>query len=216
MHVTLFAKGRAGLLVASLALALLGGLSTPSRADFAINPGKNPQTDENVLLNSGTTGTTVTGNTNQTGLTVSFSSGQSLSEPSNGQARIEDAGGGALLGLTDISVPGGSFTSLIFNLNNGSGDASITVNGFDAANNPETLTVSNLALGNGSNFFTITAINGERITSVNYSAPGGSNDIRQIRIGGAAVPEPASLALLSLGFGAVVVYSRHRRARSAN
>ena len=52
--------------------------------------GNNPQPgEENVLLNTGTTGNTMLGTPNQSGLLVNFTSSQVLTELSNGQARIE-------------------------------------------------------------------------------------------------------------------------------
>lgn len=198
-----------------LAVAVVVGLlPVTGRAETQIVTGNNPQTDENVLLNKGTTGNTVFGTTNQTALSVSFNSvAQALSEPANGQARIEAASGN-LLGLNSISVPGGTFTSLIFNEFFGSGTTSITALGLSASNQPESLTES-FSLGNGSNFFTITAVNGERLTSVSFTSPGGITDLRQVRIGGAAlnpvIPEPATVILMGVGVAAVAGYSWLRR-----
>ena len=65
---------------------------TAAKADsVTFTLGNNPQQDEeNILLNNGTTGTTVFGLTNQTQLQVSFSSATDiLVEPSSGQARVE-------------------------------------------------------------------------------------------------------------------------------
>jgi len=199
-----------------LAVAVVVGLlPVTGRADLAIVTGNNPQTDENVLLNKGTTGNTVFGTTNQTAQSVSFNSlVQVLSEPANGQARIEAASGNNLLGLNSISVPGGTFTSLIFNEFFGSGTTTITLSGLTASNQPESLTQS-FSLGNGSNFFTMTAVNGERLTSVGFTSPGGFTDLRQVRIGGAAlnpiIPEPATIILMGVGVAAVAGYSWRRR-----
>src|ERR1700726_1857371 len=58
-------------------------------ASIIFTPGNNPSNDVNILLNSGATGTTVTGSPNMfPGVIVDFSSTQSLSEPSSGQARV--------------------------------------------------------------------------------------------------------------------------------
>ncbi len=54
---------------------------------------------------------------------------------------------------------------------------------------------------NGQNFFTVTAINGQLITSISLTAINGAmfEDIRQVRLGGSeiveTVPEPASMVL---------------------
>src|SRR5258708_3147186 len=97
------------------AVLVVGLLPCRARADFSIVAGNVPQNDENVLLNNGTTGHTVMGHTQTTNTEVDFNSvAQTLTEPSNGQARIE-ATTGNLLGLDSISIPSGTFTSLIFN-----------------------------------------------------------------------------------------------------
>ncbi|WP_240911420.1 PEP-CTERM sorting domain-containing protein [Paludisphaera soli] len=203
----------------SLALALLGFAAAPglSRADFVVVKANVPQVDENVLLTSGEVGNTITGVTNQTNTGVFITSAaQVLESPSSGQARVE-AETGDLLGLDSINLAGGAtFTSLIFNLFSGSGSVVFTINGFDAFNNPEQYTSSAFALGNGQNFFTITAINGERISSVGFSSPGGIDDVRQLRIGGIApaVPEPASVAMFGLGAGALGLVGAVRRRRA--
>ncbi|AMV37680.1 PEP-CTERM sorting domain-containing protein [Planctomyces sp. SH-PL62] len=202
-----------------IAFGLLGLVAAPamSRADFVIVKANNPQVDENVLLTSGEVGHTITGETNTTHAGVLITSAaQVLTSPSSGQARVE-AQSGSLLGLDSINLlAGATYTSLIFNLFSGSGDAVFTINGFDANGNAESITSSAFALGNGQNFFTITAINGERISSVGFTSAGGVTDVRQIRIGGvaAAVPEPASVAMLGLGAGALGLVGVARRRRA--
>jgi hypothetical protein len=55
---------------------------------------------------------------------------------------------------------------------------------------------------NGENFFTVTAINGQFITSISLTAINGATfeDVRQVRLGGAGeIPEPASMFLLGTG-----------------
>src|SRR6516225_1255213 len=75
------------LFCAALGFGLVPG---SSRASIIFTLGNHPQPgEENVLLNTGSTGTTVFGETNQTHLPVQFTSTQTLTEPSKGQARIE-------------------------------------------------------------------------------------------------------------------------------
>jgi hypothetical protein len=208
----------------TLGLLLLTGIAllapTLSWADLIIATGNNPQPgEENVLLNSGSTGSTVTGTTNQTGFTVNFSSAtQILSEPSSGQARIEATNGSNQVALGDInfSLANGTFTDAIFNAFIGGtigvpGNVTITVSGSDG-NTPETL-VTVFSLGNGQNFFTITAINGEVINSISISAPNGFTDLRQVRISGATGPTPvpdmgATLPLIGLGLLGLAIVRR--------
>src|SRR5215203_1324665 len=176
--------------LAFVALSLFGSLT--ARADIIIAAGNNPQPDENVLLNTGLTGNPIFGTTNQTGFSVRFSSNEALTAPAMGQARIE-AVDGTLTNLT-IDLPGATFTSLILNIDAATaGSVSFLV----TEDNGQT-TAGTFALGaSGENFFTITAINGQRISSVAFTTDVAMvvtnvDDVAQIRIGGAqqAVPEP--------------------------
>ena len=73
-------------LIFCLSVALLIGLASigSARADIIIATGNNPQTDENVLLNTGMTGNPIFGTTNQTGFSVRFTSNENITAPANG------------------------------------------------------------------------------------------------------------------------------------
>jgi hypothetical protein len=191
-------------------LAILIFSGTPAKADsVTFTIGNNPQpNEENILLNNGTTGTTVFGLTNQTQLQVRFSSTtDTLVEPSSGQARVEALDG--LLNNITISLPNATFEDVILNPFFGSGTANVTV--FTA--NSQTFNFS-YSLSNGQNFLTIVAAPGTRIVSVTIDAPGGFTDLRQPRISGAEanVPEPASMLLFGAGLvGAAAVIRKRRR-----
>ena len=197
-----------------LSLGLVALTATAARADYMLVAGNNPQIDENVLLGGGSTGMQVIGSTNQTGTAVLFESpSQFLADPSSGQARIEardaDDINAAQIAIDDdltisLQDPLLGFHSLIFNAFVGGGvgaggDLSVTVEGLDAASNPISETFGPETIGNGSNFFTLVATNGQLIQSVTIS-PGANSDyadLRQIRIGG-IIPEPSTLLLLLL------------------
>ena len=76
-------------------------------------------------------------------------------------------------------------------------------------------TFSMLALsGSGQNFFTITALAGQRIRNVNIASSVELGDVAQVRIGGAQnnpIPEPTTMLLL--GSGLVGVFAKVRRRR---
>ena len=178
-------------------------------ADIMFILGNNPQPgEENVLLNNGSTGSTVQGTTNQSGTTVNFISAlQTLFEPANGQARIEATNGSSQVDLFDMPeiglANGRTFGDLIFNMHIGGtvgtpgGTAFITV-----ADNHFNLHKFEFTAGNGENFLTVVATSGQSILGVGISYPVGFTDLRQVRISGipTAVPDgDATLSLLGTG-----------------
>jgi hypothetical protein len=182
-----------------------------ARADsVTFTIGNNPQSDEeNVLLSSGASGTTVFGLTNQTQLKVAFASTtDTLMEPSSGQARVEALDG--LVSNITISIPNGTFHDIILNPFFGSGTANVSV----VTGTNQVLNFA-YSLSNGENFLTIVANPGTTIFSVTINAAGGFTDLRQPRISGAAVngiPEPATLFLFASGLlGSLPAVRRFRR-----
>jgi hypothetical protein len=198
------------IVAAGIVAVLMGMTPVLAQADITFTLGNTPQPDEeNVLLNSGAVGNPVFGKTQQSDITVQFSSTtDTLVEPSSGQARVEAQDGS--LNNISVSVPGGTYIDLIINPFFGSGDAKVTVVADDGT---ATFTY---ALSNGQNFLTIVATNGEKILSTTIDAPGGFTDLRQPRISGAAlserVPEPGVAMLLGAGLGVVALY-RGRKSR---
>ena len=181
--------------------------------------GNNPQPSEcNVMLNAGASSTTVTGAL-QAGSgctpspTVMFASttGQTLTEPATGQARIETASGLAVNSLA-VSLAGSlTYRDLIFNLavtGNATqgGTANISVQSPTAIS----LGTSSFALSNGSNFVTVVAGSGEQIASTSVTVTGGAGfaSFQQPRISGPftpsggsseQAPEPTTYGLLGIG-----------------
>jgi hypothetical protein len=156
-------------------IALFLVWSSAAHATAIFEFGNHPQQpgEENILFQGGETGMVVTGITNQSHLAVQFSSStDSLVETAAGQANLTAQDG--LLNTITISVPNGSFTDLIFNPHcptpspEGCGSATVTA----VTNDGTFLFTYPGGLGNGENFLTILAINGETLSSVTIDAAG--------------------------------------------
>jgi len=76
---------------------------------------------------------------------------------------------------------------------------------------------SGVQIGNGSNWFSAIATDGQWITRVVITTEGDVGDVRQVRIGGigaipnGVIPEPATWTMLIAGFGLVGSAMRRRR-----
>jgi len=192
-------------------LAVFGLVSVAAgtaKADIVVVTGVNNQGTDNVLLNPATDVLTVTGIVGQNNLVVEFesSSGSGLlnANPS-GQATVSGGTGNtALTQLTFGLANNDTFTAAVFNINASvSGSVLIHVEGIniDGGFFEDDFTVD----ANGQNFFTVTAINGQLMTSISLTAINGAvfSDVRQVRLGGGEVvetiPEPASMLLLGSG-----------------
>ncbi len=206
--------------ISTYAFLLLSPLALNASIMFTL--GNNPSNDVNILLNSGATGTLVTGSPNTfPGVIVDFSSTQSLSEPSSGQARVSANPEGTPLTNLTISLANGlTYGDLIINPfiggqcpNCAGGASTITVRAVSSNGTPEApVTFNGLTVGNGSNFLTIVATGGESIVSTTISVAGGINDLRQPRISGpfVAIPEPGTYVLIGLGLGLLGIFLSRR------
>ena len=214
----------------TISMLLIAGCCA-SEASIIFTLGNNPSNEVNILLNSGATGATVTGSPNGfPGVTVDFTSTETLLEPSSGQARVTASTEGTPLTNLTVSLANGlTYDDLMINPFIGGqcptctgGAATITVHALNSMGQPETPSVfTNLTVGNGNNFLTIVATGGESIVSTSISVPGGINDLRQPRISGSfttaittPTPEPATYALMLLGAVALFVIRGRLRVRS--
>ena len=184
-----------------------------------------------MLFNSGTqTNTTVQGHTqggtliNFTGTTVG---GANVISANGGQARIEGAPDTSTSNPNDTLLlqtlsfgllGGGTFNNLEFNLFNGGGTTG-TVSFVLTDNLGQMFNFDNLALGVGQNFFGFVGIGGETIANVAFTTTAGIADVRQIRLDEAAavgtVPEPATWAMMLVGFAGIGLSLRRRKRSSA-
>jgi hypothetical protein len=208
------------LLLVMATFGVIAFVTGTARADIVVITGVNNQGTDNVLLNPATNALTVTGTVGANNRIVNFTSSSGsmlLNANPSGQATVSGGLGNA--GFTQLSFGldnGDSFTRAVFNINSVTdGSVLIHVEGIniDGGFFEDDFTVD----ANGQNFFTVTAINGQSITSISLTAINGAlfEDVRQVRLGGGAVqnvPEPASMLLLGGGLvGAAAAIRRRRR-----
>ncbi len=204
-----------------LALAvfgIVGVIAGTAKADIVVISGVNNQGTDNVLLNPATDVLTVTGTVGVNNLLVNFSSTSGsglLNANPSGQATVSGGTGNtALTQLTFGLANNDTFTSAVFNINAAT-DGSVLIH-VEGVNIDGGFFEDDFVLdANGQNFFTVTAINGQLITSISLTGINGAvfQDVRQVRLGGGEVdtiPEPASMLLLGSGLAGVAASLRKR------
>ncbi|MFD1613350.1 PEPxxWA-CTERM sorting domain-containing protein [Sphingomonas tabacisoli] len=211
MKTTLFLLATASALVSA----------TPSAAAVIIDF-NNVQTAENVLFSSSTSvaSPTVTGQTNQTHVDVTFANILGLLKDASGQSSTTNAGG-TLRGTTSVNIASGfTFTAAEFQLPGNPGNPpppeanSVFVEAFGLGGG--VIGTATLALdGNGENRIRIVGNAGEVFTGFRVTLSpqdAVTESMKQVRLGGvaAAVPEPATWAMMLGGFGLLGAAARRR------
>jgi hypothetical protein len=221
---------------AACAAALALGLASPASALIVFGTGSGVvQPEENVLFNeAGPQGLAIIGETNQSATLVAVSGGETL-RGRGGQARVQAVEGmintgfsfnGQASQLIGVDLVDGAkaFQATEFKLQMGDGNATqITFTLFDTDGNAYADTFAYPANG----FFYAYATGDTLIDRFSVAANGSFRDIRQLRLGGVVpldvgvhvnpngIPEPASWALMILGFGGAGAALRRRRGAAA-
>jgi hypothetical protein len=185
----------------------------------------------NVLFNAAPQdGSLITGLT-QSGTVANFTgttvNGGTILHASGGQAEVEGGLIAAtptpndtfLLSSLTMSLASGTFNNVEFNVFGGTA-TSVTFSGLD--NNNVGFNLGPQTLGNGENFFALVGIDGQSIKSLTLTFGGGAgfgvDDVRQIRLDDAvagAVPEPATWAMMILGFAGIGFMAYRRKNQGA-
>jgi hypothetical protein len=171
-----------------------------------------PQTDTNVLLTNSANANTINSNFNgSAAITGTFTSSEAIMMGGSGQATVLPVSG--LLNTLTYTALGYTFTTATFNL---IGDTGTTVNifGYDAGGNQFVRTLTT-----GQNFTGLLATGSDVLTGFSISSAAGISSFEQLRLGGVqqittAVPEPATWALMLMGFGGMGLAMRRNRRRS--
>jgi hypothetical protein len=210
--------------IRTLATATAGfalAIATAARADIVVLAGADTAGTETVLLDGGVLDPNVSGTGATTGGELNFVASENVFATTSGQLAIV-ANDGAMTGLSVFAAaPSNLLTKFLVNVN-AVADGTVTLTVYEPNSDVNSFNFS--VAGNGENFFTITAVNGQKINRIDMTGAFGTQfaDFRLMRAtfeglppdtGG--IPEPATWAMLILGFAGVGSRLRRRVGRAA-
>jgi hypothetical protein len=226
-------------LITALTAAASIAIASPATADVAPVAASSVQGTLVHGTNTEQTAATVTGKLGAQGPTiVNFDA--DTTGPGD-LLRLQDGGGQADVTGAEITLggPGNDVYNILsgniyltghagmqdieFALTSGAiGTINFIISALSATNALETFTYNNVAIGNGDTFYAFLASNGESITNVHYSVntpPGAITLVKQVRIDlagqfNSGIPEPATWAMMLLGFGGIGFAMRRSRRRN--
>ena len=161
---------------AGLALAI----ATSARADIVIITGVNNTGTETILLNGGALDQNVSGVGDTTGGGLNFVADENVFATTSGQLAIV-ANDGAMTSLSVFAAaPSNLFTKFVVNVN-AVADGTVTFTVYEPTNVVNSFDFA--VAGNGENFFTIAAINGQKINRLDMAGAFGTqfSDFRLMR-----------------------------------
>lgn len=192
-------------LLAAGALALCS--ATPALADITVLEGPFAGPLDPVSLDEGALDFVVSGVVGPANTGVTFTGAENLVV--QGQS-IEAAAGSFNFLLFTLTDPLTAFTTAEFNLDS-LADGAVSIFAYDqfGAEFGGGFTVDSA----GANFFNVSATNGQTISSIVVMSAAALDSVGQIRLGGivGVIPEPASWAMMIVGFGGVGGALRARR-----
>jgi len=201
--------------------AAIAGLSVagPALADVTIVMGNVPGALDTILLDGNDDGTDnlLLGQSNA-GWTVLIEGEEDIDATTTGQPWVVGSDGG--LTFLRITTPGATFTGAELQINEPDGTTGppqtwdIVLHGYDQFGTQFTNSFNDIT---NNEWFNWTTANGQVLTAIDFRTDG-DVAMGQLRLGGITavpVPEPATWAMMIIGFGGVGALMRRRRNRLA-